>query len=71
MVTINATLEPEEEKELLEFLRKNQDIFAWSASDLRGVSRDIIEHRLDIVTSRKFVKIKSRAKLFICKSFRR
>ena len=48
MVTINAILEPEEEKELLEFLRKNQDVFAWSASDLRGVSRDIIEHRLDI-----------------------
>ena len=48
MVTINATLEPEEEKELLEFLRKNQDVSAWSAGDLRGVSRDIIEHRLDI-----------------------
>ena len=48
MVTINATLEPEEEKELLEFLLKNQDVFTWSASDLRGVSRDIIEHRLDI-----------------------
>ena len=47
-VTINATLEPEEEKELLMFLRKNQDVFAWSANDLRGVSRDIIEHRLDI-----------------------
>ena len=47
MVTINATLEPEEEKELLEFLRKNQDVFAWSANDLRGVSRDIIEHCLD------------------------
>ena len=48
MVTINATLELEEEKELLEFLRKNQDVFAWSASHFRGVSRDIIEHRLDI-----------------------
>ena len=48
MVTINATLESGEEKKLLEFLRKNQDVFAWSASDLRGVSRDIIEHRLDI-----------------------
>ena len=48
MVTINATLESEEEKELLKFLRKNEDVFAWSASDLRGVSRDIIEHRLDI-----------------------
>ena len=48
MVTINAALEPEEEKDLLEFLRKNQDVFAWSASDLRGVSRNIIEHHLDI-----------------------
>ena len=38
MVTINTTLEPEEEKELLEFLRKNQDVFAWSASDLRGAA---------------------------------
>ena len=48
IVTINAALEPEEEKELLEFLCKNQDVFAWSANDLRRVSRDIIEHRLDI-----------------------
>jgi len=40
MVTINATLEPEEEKELLEFLCKNQDVFAWSTNDLRVVNRD-------------------------------
>ena len=37
-VTISATLEPEEEHELMEFLNKNNDVFAWSASDLRGVS---------------------------------
>src|SRR6185503_14555675 len=30
------------------FLNKNKDVFAWSANDLRGVSRDIIEHKLDI-----------------------
>ena len=47
-VTISAALEPEEECELLEFLNKNKDVFAWSASDLRGVSREIIEHKLDI-----------------------
>ena len=47
-VTISATLDPKEEQSLLEFLNKNQDVFAWSACDLRGVSRDIIEHRLDI-----------------------
>ena len=48
LVTINATLEPEEEKDLLKFLRKNQDVFTWSACDLRGVSKDLIEHCLDI-----------------------
>jgi hypothetical protein len=48
MVTINATLDEQEEKELLEFLCKNKDTSAWSASDLWGVSRDIIEHRFDI-----------------------
>ena len=47
-VTISAALEPEKECELLEFLNKNKDVFAWSANDLRGVSRDIIEHKLDI-----------------------
>jgi len=60
MMTINATLEPEEEKELLEFLRKNQDVFAWSANDLREVSRDIIEHRLDINPNIKPKKQKPR-----------
>ena len=52
-VTISATLELEEERELLEFLNKNKDVFAWSASDLHGVSRDIIEHKLDIDTKIK------------------
>ena len=32
----------------MEFLNKSKDVFAWSANDLRGVSRDIIEHRMDI-----------------------
>jgi hypothetical protein len=32
----------------LAFLDKNSDIFAWSISDLVGVSRYIIEHRLQV-----------------------
>ena len=47
-VTISATLSREEELELLNVLQKNQDIFAWSASNLRGVSKDIVHHSLDI-----------------------
>jgi hypothetical protein len=46
-VTIGAHLNPEEEKELIQFLNKNTDVFAWSAKDLQGVNRDIIEHTLE------------------------
>jgi hypothetical protein len=46
-VTIGANLNPEEEKELIQFLNRNKDVFAWSAKDLQGVDRDIIEHALE------------------------
>jgi hypothetical protein len=36
-VVMGAHLSPEEEKELIEFLNKNKDVFAWSAKDLQGV----------------------------------
>jgi hypothetical protein len=35
-----------EEVELLSFLHKNSDVFAWRTSNLMGVNRDIIEHKL-------------------------
>ena len=47
-VTISSELSKAEEEELMKTLEKNKDIFAWSASDLQGVSRDIIQHELDI-----------------------
>jgi hypothetical protein len=28
-------------------LNKNKDVFAWSAKDLQGLDRDIIEHTLE------------------------
>jgi hypothetical protein len=46
--TIGAHLSPEEENELVRFLNKNKVVFAWSAKDLQGVDRDIIEHTLEI-----------------------
>jgi hypothetical protein len=32
----------------LAFLNKNNDVFAWSTSDLVVVSKDTIEHRLQV-----------------------
>jgi hypothetical protein len=46
-VTIGAHLSPEEENMLIQFLNKNKDVFAWSAKDLQGVDRDIIENTLE------------------------
>jgi hypothetical protein len=45
-VIISQDLTLSEESELLSFLDKNNDVFAWRTSDLMGVSRDIIEHKL-------------------------
>jgi hypothetical protein len=47
-VTISQDLTPEEEKDLLSFFDKDNDVFAWKTSDLTGVSRDIIEHKLEV-----------------------
>jgi hypothetical protein len=63
-VTIGAHLNPEEEKELIQFLNKNKDVFAWSAKDLQGFDRDIIEHALEtneriLLTVNNCIKVRS------------
>jgi hypothetical protein len=47
-ICISVEMSPEEQVELLQFLDKNSDIFAWSTSDLLGVSREVIEHKLQV-----------------------
>jgi hypothetical protein len=51
MVMISLDLTSSEEEELLSFLDQNIDVFAWRTSDLMGVSRDIIEHKLKVKPS--------------------
>jgi hypothetical protein len=41
-------MSPQEQAELLQFLDKNSDVFTWSTSDLVGVSREVIEHKLQV-----------------------
>jgi hypothetical protein len=45
-VCIRAEIRLEEQAELLQFLDKNNNVFTWSTSDLIGVSREVIEHKL-------------------------
>jgi hypothetical protein len=47
-VLLGSQLYDEQEKTLLKFLFNNKDTFAWSANDLYGVNRDVIEHSLNI-----------------------
>jgi hypothetical protein len=44
---IGTEVSAEDEGKLLQFLRNNQDVFAWSKLDLTGVHRSVIEHALN------------------------
>jgi hypothetical protein len=50
---ISQDLIADEETELLSFLEKNNDVFTWRTSNLIGVSRDIIDHKLQMNPSAK------------------
>jgi hypothetical protein len=41
---------------LVDFLRANADIFAWSPSDMPGIPREVAEHSLDILPHSRAVK---------------
>jgi hypothetical protein len=45
---LGSQLSEEQEKTLLRFLFNNKDVFAWSANDLCGVNRDVLEHSLNV-----------------------
>jgi hypothetical protein len=51
IVCIGVEASQEEQMKLLSFLDKNSDAFAWSTLDLVGVSREVIEHRLQVSPS--------------------
>jgi hypothetical protein len=46
-VLLGSQLSEEQEKTLLRFLFNNKGVFAWSANDLCGVNKDVIEHSLN------------------------
>ena len=56
MVIIEKGLKEAEEARLIQFLLNNQDVFAWSSSDLQGISREVIEHELRVNPKAKLVK---------------
>ena len=45
---VGAQLPPQEKEELVEFLKRNIDVFAWDACDAPGIDPAFICHRLNV-----------------------
>jgi hypothetical protein len=47
-ICIGAEIDQTEQAELIQFLDKNSDVFAWYTFDLTGVRREVIGHKLQV-----------------------
>ena len=56
------TLSPGMRAKLVQFLKKNLDVFAWSHEDMPGIVPEIIQHKLKVNPDRK--PIQQRRKVF-------
>ena len=50
---IGMTLSLEMRTRLIQFLKKNLDVFAWSHEDMPGISPKVIQHKLNMNPERK------------------
>ena len=55
---VEADLEEKIKKDLVCFLRKSIDVFAWSHEDMSGIDSSVITHRLNVYPSSKSVRQK-------------
>ena len=58
---IGKELDPTLRRDLLDFLRQNLEVFAWTHSNMVGINPEIMAHRLNIDPSFKPVRQKKRA----------
>ncbi|KAK4410120.1 Transposon Ty3-G Gag-Pol polyprotein [Sesamum angolense] len=57
---IGTTMRPSTEEHLIQFLKKNKEVFAWAMTDLHEISPDVITHKLSVNPSAKPIKQKKR-----------
>ncbi|KAL0384983.1 UNVERIFIED_CONTAM: Transposon Ty3-G Gag-Pol polyprotein [Sesamum radiatum] len=60
-VKIGTSLDSSFERNLTDFLREHSDVFAWEASDMQGVSPEIMVHKLNVHPEARPIKQKKRA----------
>ena len=57
---IGTSIEEKTKQDLVQFLRENIDVFAWSHEDMPGIDPGVITHRLNVYPSSKPVRQKKR-----------
>ena len=57
---VGADLEEKNKKDLVQFLKKNIDVFAWSHEDMPGIDPRVITHRLNVCLPFKPIRQKKR-----------
>ena len=57
---VGARLDANLKTKIMEFLKHNLDIFAWTHEDMLGIDNKVIEHRLNVDPTRKPVQQKRR-----------
>ncbi|GKV12598.1 hypothetical protein SLEP1_g23719 [Rubroshorea leprosula] len=60
VVKIGTKLTGEERAELLEFLKNNQDVFAWTTNEMPGISVELTVHKLSMDPTKRPVVQKRR-----------
>ena len=58
MTKIGTTLSSKMKTRLVQFLKENLDVFAWSHKDMPGISPRVIEHKLKVNPEKKLVQQK-------------
>jgi len=61
MLKIGTQLESELKTQLIDFLRNNLDVFAWTHANMTGISSEIACHALNINPFKVSVKQKKRS----------
>nr|XP_023870391.1 uncharacterized protein LOC111982992 [Quercus suber] len=57
---IGTSMKEKAKEDLIQFLKKNADVFAWSHADMPGIDPSVITHRLNVSPSSKPIRQKKR-----------
>ena len=53
---IRTTMSEELKKKLVQFLKGNLDVFAWSHKNMPGIATEVIQHQLNVDLEKKPVQ---------------